>query len=352
MAPRGELRGGLVVSLDFELIWGVRDHVASSGGYRLQLRGALEAVPRILDLFSEFGVAATWATVGALFAESREEFLAFLPSELPTYSDETLSPYADLSTIGLNEADLDFAPSLVREIAARPGQELASHTFSHYLCLEPGQTRSQFEADVASAVAIAAAHGYVLTSMVFPRNQVNESYLPILEHHGFTAYRGTEDHLIGKPHAGSGDTMLVRGMRLADAIVSISGPGSVPWSATQSVGGLSNVRASRFLRPLRHRPFVHHLFVRRVERGMLHAARNDELYHLWWHPHNFGTELSENLGALRRILMGFERLRDTYGFESYSMREVAAVSARPSRTEAIPRLDAAGQRHAPDGRAS
>ena len=64
--------GALVISLDFELHWGVRDKRPVDGPYRENLLGAREAIPRMLDLFEEFGVAATWATVGFLFAKNRD----------------------------------------------------------------------------------------------------------------------------------------------------------------------------------------------------------------------------------------------------------------------------------------
>ena len=72
--------GALVISLDFELHWGVRDKRPADGPYRENLLGAREAIPRMLDLFEEFGVAATWATVGFLFAKNRREREEFSPS--------------------------------------------------------------------------------------------------------------------------------------------------------------------------------------------------------------------------------------------------------------------------------
>ena len=85
--------GALVISLDFELHWGVRDKCAPDGPYRENLLGARKAIPRILDLFEEFDVAATWATVGFLFAESRREREEFSPAVRPQYADQRLDPY-------------------------------------------------------------------------------------------------------------------------------------------------------------------------------------------------------------------------------------------------------------------
>ncbi|RME25825.1 MAG: hypothetical protein D6798_08055, partial [Deltaproteobacteria bacterium] len=54
--------GALVVSLDFELFWGMRDKV-SLQRYRRQILGGRAAIPRLLDLFVAHGIHATWATV-------------------------------------------------------------------------------------------------------------------------------------------------------------------------------------------------------------------------------------------------------------------------------------------------
>ena len=56
------------------------------------------------------------------------------------------------------------------------------------------------------------------------------------------------------------------------------------------------------------------------------AARRGRLFHLWWHPHDFGLHLRENLAVLRRLLDTFTRLRSVYGMESRSMAEAAAAS--------------------------
>jgi len=70
-------KGILIVSLDFELYWGVRD-IYSLDQTRAKLLAARSAIPALLDLFVEYGVHATWATVGMLFAETREELVHFL----------------------------------------------------------------------------------------------------------------------------------------------------------------------------------------------------------------------------------------------------------------------------------
>ncbi|HLM62313.1 MAG TPA: hypothetical protein VK308_16035, partial [Pyrinomonadaceae bacterium] len=77
--------GAFVISLDFEIHWGVRDYKPSDGDYRPHLLGERQAVPAMLELFKEFEVAATWATVGFLFAKSKAELEKYKPKVLPEY---------------------------------------------------------------------------------------------------------------------------------------------------------------------------------------------------------------------------------------------------------------------------
>ena len=82
----------LVISLDLELHWGVRDHVRPGDPYVRALLGARSAVPQLLGLFERFGVAATWATVGLLFAANKQEASRFEPAQKPSYLDSRLDP--------------------------------------------------------------------------------------------------------------------------------------------------------------------------------------------------------------------------------------------------------------------
>src|SRR6266487_5798938 len=58
--------GALVISLDFELLWGVRDK-RTIADYGANILGVRRVIPALLDLFAERNIACTWATVGLLF---------------------------------------------------------------------------------------------------------------------------------------------------------------------------------------------------------------------------------------------------------------------------------------------
>ena len=68
--------GTLVISLDFEIHWGVSDtHTVES--YNENLRNVPEIINRLLKIFREKNIHATWATVGMLFCKNKEELFAY-----------------------------------------------------------------------------------------------------------------------------------------------------------------------------------------------------------------------------------------------------------------------------------
>ena len=321
-ASRGQKRpGALVISLDFELHWGVRDSSPLDGSEQARLLSARRIVPRMLDLFEEFSIHATWATVGLLFAQSRTEAEAFMPTCRPKYRDSRLDPYQE--TIGAGEADdpFHFAPSLIAEIASRPGQEIACHSFSHYYAMEPGQAAEEFEADLVSAVAMAAQSGHTLRSYVFPRNEVNPEYLSILKRLGIQAYRGTEPTKIKEARSFDRQQRPHRRLgRLLDSYVDLCGHQTAPWPQD---GSLISVAASRYLRP--YSPVLQPFEARRharIEQAMKHAAEQGEVFHLWWHPEDFSYHCDENLVFLRAVLTTFDSYRARHGMVSVGMAEI------------------------------
>ena len=308
-----------VISLDFELMWGVRDH-ADRDNYGANVLGGREAIPRILDMFTKYGISATWATVGFLFCENRDELMDILPDpELrPTYDNPALSNYSYLSEVGVDEkADPHyFAPSLVRQIAGTPGQEIATQTLAHYYCLEDGASDAAFEADLSAAITLADRRGITLRSIVFPRNQYAPIHLDICRQLGIEFFRGNPTQWAYRPTKGAGQTLMRRALRLVDAHTGILGHQIYK----RQDGERGNVPASQFLRPCSGRlaPF-HPAHIQTIKAGMSRAARNDAGYHLWWHPHNFGRAIDANLNGLEQVLNHFHRLQDDWGMNSRPM---------------------------------
>lgn len=277
-------------------------------------------------MFRQFDIHATWATVGLLYFDSKQELLDNLPSLHPSYGDSNLTPYPKLHAIGEDEKQdpIHFASSLINEIAGYPNQELASHTFSHYYCLEKGQTVEEFEDDLIASKKVSVAKNHRFTSLVFPRNQTNESYLQVCRKHGITSYRGNEKSWVYRASSFHSEGILKRLFRLTDHYVNIFG------HHTYSIAKVNrepivNLPSSRFLRPYHTRlKTMEPLRLRRIKNSMIHAAKKGEVYHLWWHPHNFGKNTDENLQFLTEILELAVTLRNDYGFKSLNMGEASS----------------------------
>lgn len=312
--------GTLIVSLDFELFWGMLD-VCPLKEYEDHVLGGRKAIPKLLDLFQKYGIHATWGAVGFLVGESREELMSFFPELKPGYEKPNLSPYNYFPGIGDNEAEAPcfYAPSLLGQIAAAPGQEIGSHTFSHYYCREKGQSVEEFAADIKAARAIAQTHGFDLHSVILPRNQCEEGYTRVLETQGFTAYRDEENDWI---HEKIHFRPLLRLLRLLDVYLPLTGQGGyVP----KKEAGIWNLTGSRMYKPiLKPLYFLEGLKLHRIKKQMLHAAKQGLTFHLWWHPHNIGVRTEEHLRQLEEIFRYYAQLKEAYGMESRNMGEMAA----------------------------
>lgn len=315
------MQATLVISLDFELFWGMQD-CSTLEEYQEHVLGGRKAIPLLLELFKKYKIHATWATVGFQFAHTFEEVQQYFPAKelRPSYRNKRLSTYNCFSFIGEDEltAPCFYAPSLIDKIAQYDGQEIASHTFSHYYCREAGQTVEQFKADMKAAKKIAEAQGYYLTSVVLPRNQCTPEYIAILRDLGFTAYRDEENDWI---HEKISFRPLMRVLRLADVYIPLTGQGGyIP----RDENGIINLMGSRMYKPF-FKPLscFEKIKMWRIKKQMLYAATNGLTFHLWWHPHNIGVMTEFHLKQLEEILGYYDELKEKYGMRSLNMREVA-----------------------------
>ncbi|MEX0930288.1 MAG: polysaccharide deacetylase family protein [Candidatus Paceibacterota bacterium] len=267
-----------------------------------------EIIPEILSTFDAYGIHATWATVGALFADTKEEILSRAP-QVESY----------ISRIGNDERDdpAHFASTLIRRIRETPFQEVGSHTFSHHV-LGPSTESKVFEHEIHASVDIARVHGVTVKSIVCPQNKtISALNRAALRRCGITNYRGA-DELYGN------NTPATRAKRFLDSYMRIQKYGTKRWDQVLERDGMVNVEGSIILRPftpaLRH---LDSLKLRRITTYMEHAAKSGEIFHLWWHPHNFATYTKENFRLLRSILDTFTQLEHLYGMRSLTMAEVA-----------------------------
>lgn len=322
--------GKLIISLDFELLWGVRDK-RTPDTYGKNILGVWEALPKLLETFERHHIKATFATVGFLFASTKKELLAYCPTNKPNYTDTNLSPYHSHFNLVGNKEEKDryhFASQLINLLLQYPNQEIATHTFSHYYCLESGQTKQNFEEDTLAAINIAKKKNIDIKSLVFPRNQFNDEYLALLKHLGINSYRGNERIWFHRAANGKQQQLVKRAFRLLDAYLHISSHHCYSLEELAAKEPF-DIPSSRFLRPYSPKlKVLEGLRLRRILKSMTYAAKNRKVYHLWWHPHNFGTHQKENFDFLNKILQHYLHLNAQYGFESLTMRDLSSLLTR------------------------
>jgi len=311
-------KGIFTISLDFELFWGVRDH-RTLESYGENIRNVHKVVPRLLELFSKYNVHCSWATVGFLFFNEKKEMMSYLPAERPVYQKKEYDPYPYIEQNEL-EKIYHFAPALIEQVKKTPGQEIGTHTFSHFYTLERNTTISQFKNDLRSAITIAKEKGIEIKSIVFPRNQYSEEHIRACLEEGIKIYRGNELSGVYKPISRENENIFRKGVRFADTYINITGHHC---HAIPAANKIINVPASRFLRPYNPKfKMFDALKLRRIKQGIKFAAKHGLVYHLWWHPHNFGKYMDENFRFLEQLLEYYYQLNREGKIESQNMLEI------------------------------
>jgi hypothetical protein len=312
--------GTFLVSLDFELFWGIHDKYSISN-YGKSIENVWEVLPKIIHDLDCHNVKSTFATVGFVFASGLEDLKKYYPEKKPNYKQRNLSPYPHLSKLESNSRYY-FAPELIDLLINSKNHEIGTHTFSHFYCLGDGQRKEEFDSDLKAAVSIAASKKIKLKSIVFPRNQVNKNYLQVLKDNGITSYRGTEKSWFYSFEKGPDESIFKRVLRLLDSYVNISGDNTFKVNKKDSTP--FNFPSSRFLRPYNPKLRVFEKYrIKRILKSMEYAAKNNEVFHLWWHPHNFSKNQKENFKTLKAIIEHYTYLNKKYNFQSLTMEELA-----------------------------
>jgi peptidoglycan/xylan/chitin deacetylase (PgdA/CDA1 family) len=234
-----------------------------------------------------------------------------------------------MSIIGNNEKEDEFhyASRLIESIKQAKSHEIGTHTYSHYYCLEDGQTKEQFEADLVAAITVASKKDINIKSIVFPRNQVNTNYLDVCAKHGITSFRGNENHKIYNTlDKKFNKKQSTRALRFIDSYVNLTGHNTYSINSLNNLNGITNIPSSNFLRPYNKRlKMFEFLKIARVKYAMTHAAKNNKIFHLWWHPHNFGKHMDENFKGLESVFKHYKYLNETFKYTSVTISELASL---------------------------
>jgi peptidoglycan/xylan/chitin deacetylase (PgdA/CDA1 family) len=311
--------GAFTLSLDFELIWGTLDLF---GPDRFRRACEIEReviIDRLLALFVEFDIPATWCVLGHLFLGRCESQDGCLHPEIvrPNHAWSRGDWFAHDPGGDEEQAPIFLGRSLVKKIKACPvQQEIGCHSFSHVIFGDTGCSRETAVSELAASTRLAREIGIEMKSFAFPRNEVG--HLDVLKEYGFTSYRGPEPTWYDSEQIGGVSRRLAH---LWD-VVTIAEPPVVLPEFDKS--GLWNVPGSMIYFPAhglrRYLPIWFR--VKRAIKGLNAAASRGRIFHLWFHPTNLAEQTDRMFVGLRRILRHAAILRESGRLETLPMRKL------------------------------
>jgi peptidoglycan/xylan/chitin deacetylase (PgdA/CDA1 family) len=317
--------GVFTLSIDFELLWGT---MHEQGPERFRAACALErkeVIDRLLRLFEEFEVSATWCIVGHLFlSQCRAENGHKHPEIVrPTPALLRQDWFAHDPCDDEHDEHLFLGRRLVEKIrACRVPQEIGCHTFSHVIFGDASCSRATAQSELAACVRVARAMGIELRSFAFPRDRVG--HLDVLREYGFTGYRGREPHWYEKRKL---PEPIRRLASLGGVLLAAEPPLVLPeWQAE----GIWNIPGSMIYFPKHgfRRYIPVSLRVRRAIKGLNAAVREQKIFHLWFHPTNLADDLEAMFTGLRAILRHANELRGRTALAILPMGDLVAAGAK------------------------
>lgn len=315
-------KGIFTISLDFELIWGTVDLFGVEAFREACELERREVVDRLLEVFNEYKIPATWCTVGHLFLDKCEASGTKKHAEVvrPQHAWHEADWFTHDPCGDEENAPLFYGKSLVEKIKNNPvKQEIGSHSFSHIILGDKGCSKDAARTDVAECVKAAETFDIKLNSFAFPRDQVG--HLDILKEYGFTNYRGA----IPKWYEhGENRSVVKRLAHLFDVVTAATPPTVLP---EFEENGLINIPGSMIFFPMhglrKHIPMS--LRIKRARKGLDVAAKEKRIFHLWFHPTNMAFEIDKMFDGLREILKYAAALRGKGLMETLSMSEIAEL---------------------------
>jgi peptidoglycan/xylan/chitin deacetylase (PgdA/CDA1 family) len=300
---RVEAKAVLNISFDVELAWGS----VENGTWRQQEAEGLwvntrNAVTRLLDIFHEAEIAATWGFVGKLLDQDGIK------------SDGLPPEYTELWRTNGKESSWRGIDLLERILASQMKHEIGCHSFFHFRYNRDVITRELVERDIELCREVSRKHGLSPVSFIFPANE--ERAIDFLAERGFTSFRGENKY----ERIRSTNPLIRRLISLSR----LTGMGRlrIEKPSECSPGFLRLPGSVLFNIPLKRRRFLPGL-VYRVKRGLKQAVYSQDYFHIWSHPANFAKTPSL-LPALREILLDAVKMREAGQLEITTMGDSAS----------------------------
>jgi len=279
-------QGGLIVSIDFELNWGYRNT-----SKKLEEKDIDFALNSLKQLFDEYNIKSTWATVGQLFFNKDKN--------------------------NINTPLYDTLQWIEKNLKNDSKVEIGSHTFEHVFMLESSmEEKTKDFSNMASIEEL----GYKLESIVFPRNQYNDSIIDICKKNGLKVFRSQQKNWLFHTSKLSNENKLMLLMKRAFELVPFNRSVKV-----ETYRGMTSISDSRFFRFF-PKSFIGNIFTKiyrnAIRTELKNTLKKGEYYHIWLHPHNV-MSAPERFNELESFVKYFSELQEKYQAESLTMEEAA-----------------------------
>ena len=292
--------GYFIFSLDTELAWGYYDRF-EKGMFSLNGEKERESVHRLLEIFDEFNITATWAVVGHLFYDKCEncEICPVL---------EWKNKYRSFDEIYETNNPLWYGLDIINLLQTKGSRhEIAFHGYTHKVFSEEKMTEQEAKTEIQEWQRLAARKNVIPYSVVFPRNR--PGHLQAFKDAGYICYRGDELHpkdyqipFIGKA------------LNRIDLVLQIRAPQVYELEVDST--GLINLPSSRWLFGMNRKIEaifdalgLHLLRIRKMVKAVKKSATEGKIIHIWAHPEEFKSKKD------------FEKLRFLLSFVSQEINK-------------------------------
>lgn len=283
--------GTFVVSLDTELAWGTFDTEAGYRPFEEAYRRTPSVVRELCSLFETYEIPATWAVVAHLFEDCGGEHDC-TRVDLDWIDDW----YGSLPCRNGVDQELWYAPEILDTIrSCSVPQEVGLHGYSHLILGADGCSREVVRREVNAAIDALNAQGISPSSFVFPRNDIG--HLNVLADAGIEVIRGVDDIWFEKQDL---PRTIRKPFRFANEALSWAPPVVTP----RKRNGVIEIPGSQVFRPF-HGGWQfapERTRVARAKKGLEAAAETGQIFHLRFHPFDFGFEPDRMLEFFEQVL--------------------------------------------------
>lgn len=267
----------VTISIDLELAWGNWDNLREDHIIFIS-KTERYVIDRLLKIFDQFEIMATWAVVANL-----------------------LDRGASVNLPG--DEKLWYAPDIIASIAnAKVAHEFGSHGGSH--CYFDQITDSQARDDLEFARSIHMRNGFPFKSFVFPRNKVAK--LDILESSGIKIFRGVDK--AWHQRIRQKNTSIGRLANFVDKCLPLTPSPVFP----EKVSELVNLPGSMlFMGRGGIRSLISDMSMElKLSKGVGAAMSTGGVFHLWFHPSNFWYKTDNQLKIFENFMSRIARLAE------------------------------------------